>query len=94
MCVEQLRRASAARAHNAVDARQHQLQFFRLRLQGPKQSVLRNLRSHRLSREKHFRYRRVGRIGSQIQLQQLQKNTRIAHRNRKAQDAMEAAIGL
>ena len=53
--IQQLRRSGILFAHYGCDARQRQLQFFRLRRERDKQSVLRDARFCRLGGERDFK---------------------------------------
>ena len=84
-CVHQSGRADIPFADHVRDARDGQLQFFRIRKAGKKQAALRGARPGGFRRQHDFANRRSRRIRLQLQAQQFQKHFGIPHGHGKPQ---------
>ena len=85
MGIHQFRRADISLPHHTGNARQRQLQFFRVGRERKKQSALRHARLHGFGRQRHLHHRRRRRVRLQVQQQQFQKQLGISRGDGQAE---------
>jgi len=82
--VEDLRSAGVVRSHELRDAGQQQLKLFRLGGDRREKTLLQHARASGVGEQEQGRHRRLRRVLRDLQFEQLEKEARIAHRQRQA----------
>ena len=92
--VEQFGRAHPAFPYERLYTRQRQFQFYRFGSDGNEEAGLRGLRLHRIDTHPQVHDGSDGRVGLQIELQELEKCLGIQRCNRQPQAAFVCTAGF